>query len=76
MCSSPKDRGVHKTKYKHQHSYNDVSLDKSHHYAEIANSAQQRREEMKELERRYNQRHPHKKQKNSLWSWFKHLFQG
>ena len=74
MCSSPKDRGVHLTKYKHLHSYNDVSLDKSHHYAELANSAQRRRDDLKKMEQRYNKRHPHKKNKKSFWYWLKSLF--
>ena len=73
MCSSPKDRGVHKTHYKHQHSYNDVTLDKEHHYAEVANAAQKRREQMEELERRYKARHPSKK-KQSFWSALMNLF--
>ena len=73
MCSAPKDRGVSKTHYKHIHSYNDVCLDKQHHYAELANAAQDRREQMKELEKRYNARHPHKA-KPSLWARFLQLF--
>jgi len=71
MCSSPKDRGVKKTHYKHQHSYNDVALDKSHHYAELANAAQQRREDLKHLEERYKQRHKDEfRRKPGLWQRF------
>lgn len=75
MCSSPKDRGVRHTHYKHLHSINgDIGGDaKDHHYKEIADAAIERREAMDKLEQRYKKRHPNQK-KSSLWEKLINLF--
>lgn len=67
MCASPKDRGVHQTRYKHLHSINGDLAGEDHHFAEKAEAAENRREALKKLEKRYQQRHPRKKKKLSWW---------
>lgn len=70
MCSSPKDRGVKHTHYKHLHSINGDMAGEEHHYKELAEAAIERREAMKKLERRYNKRHPKKPEKHWLAKFF------
>ncbi len=70
MCASPKDRGEKRTHYKHLHTINgDVMEDgRDHHFSEVAEAAERRKQERAQLERRYKQRHPDKKKRRSWWA--------
>lgn len=74
--ASPKDRGEKRTHYKHLHTINgDVMKDgHDHHFNDVAEAAQRRREERAKLEERYRQRHPKKHKRRSWWAALFNLF--